>query len=311
MAQVGWRVEIEEGKSKPSTLTINNRCSAPHLFRIKTGVKYIHFDQQTDSVRIGATASNQLEVRFDATGLKSKTYKGKVIIECLDCKQEPGCKQDRDELAVEMVVIKPTKPTDEGSFALTKLHDGFSAKYSFREKTIFTEFHRQENRSTVSVREASLGGIMKMEIPPESASFLDKEAFQNAGRFVVEDGFGRAPLKDQVLLLPILARSSQRFARELKGKESEPRLAAVEAFPKLLASQLERSEGTYTAQRIMLGPNDGLCHGACGIKCDWCYCTSRWCVCEVNLFCYLHDSCCKAVPNFWDCFPCKWDCWHC
>lgn len=324
MAQAGWRVEIEEGKSKRSTLTINNRCSTPHLFRIKSGVKYLHFEQPTDSVLIDANSSKQLEVRFDATGLRSKTYRGKVIIDCLDCKQGPGCKQDRDELAVEMIVIKPsvegvsTKPaqSDEGSFTLTRLKDGFSAKYIFSQKTIFTELRREGNRSVVSVREASLGGILNMEIPSTFPSFSSKEAFEHAGRFVVEDGLRRAPPKDQVLLLTTIARSSGMIARELEGKESESTLLAVQALPKFLGIRLERSGANVsgandTVDMIVIGPNDGVCNGACGIKCDWCFCRGRWCLCEVNLFCILHDACCHAVPDFWDCFPCHWSCWIC
>lgn len=106
VTQEGWRVEIEEGKSTRSTLTINNRCSSPHLFRIKSSAKFLRFEQPTDSIQIQAKSNKQIGAQFEATGLKVKVYRSKVTVECLDCKKEPGCKQDRDELSVEMIVVK-------------------------------------------------------------------------------------------------------------------------------------------------------------------------------------------------------------
>ena len=38
-APASWRVEIEEGKTARSTLTINNRCKALHQFRIENKTK--------------------------------------------------------------------------------------------------------------------------------------------------------------------------------------------------------------------------------------------------------------------------------
>jgi hypothetical protein len=109
--QAGWRLEVKEGKSARSTLTINNRCSEPHRFRIKSSVKYLQFEQPTDSVLIAASSNTQLGVRFDATGLKSKVYRGKVIVECLDCRKKGSkCTQDRDELPFEMTVNKSSIP---------------------------------------------------------------------------------------------------------------------------------------------------------------------------------------------------------
>lgn len=109
VTQEGWRIEIEEGKSTRSTLTINNRCSAAHLFRIKTSAKFLRFEQPTDSVQIQAKSNKQIGLRFDATALEIKVYRSTVMIECLDCKKEPGCNQDRDELPVEMIVVKAKK----------------------------------------------------------------------------------------------------------------------------------------------------------------------------------------------------------
>jgi endo-1,3-1,4-beta-glycanase ExoK len=104
--QGGLRVEVEEGKSARSTLTINNRCSVAHLFRIRSKPGFLHFEQDTDSVLIEAGSIKRLVVRLDATRLKSKTHRGNVVVECIDCKKEPGCSQNRDEVPVEMVVVE-------------------------------------------------------------------------------------------------------------------------------------------------------------------------------------------------------------
>ena len=104
--QAGWRVKIEEGKQTRSTLTIKNRCSEPRRFRIKSKIKYLRFEQPTDSILIEASSNKELGVRFDATGLKSKVYRSKVVVECLDCKGSK-CTQNRDEVPVEMSVIVP------------------------------------------------------------------------------------------------------------------------------------------------------------------------------------------------------------
>lgn len=110
--QAGWHLELEEGKSSRSNLSITNRCSTPHLFRIKNKIKYLRFAQSTDSVLVGANSTKVLGVQFDATGLKSKKYRDKLIVECLDCKNEKTCTQDREELLVEMTVIKPRQSVD-------------------------------------------------------------------------------------------------------------------------------------------------------------------------------------------------------
>jgi len=107
--QPGWRFELEQGKSMRSNLAITNRCSAPHRFRVKNKIKYLRFEQPTESILVGANSTKELGVQFDATGLKSQKYRDKLIVECPDCKKEKGCRQDREELLVEMIVLRPAE----------------------------------------------------------------------------------------------------------------------------------------------------------------------------------------------------------
>lgn len=108
--EAGWHQELEEGKSSPWPLTLNNDCPHPHLFRVKNKTKYLRFAQSTDSILVGAKSTKVLRGQFDATGFKSKKYRDKLVVECLDCQK--GCTQDRKEFLVEMTVIKPRESVD-------------------------------------------------------------------------------------------------------------------------------------------------------------------------------------------------------
>lgn len=113
--QDGWRVEVEEGKSARSTLSINNRCLAPHTFKIKSSLNGLRFEQQTDGVLVEPRLSKVVGALFDATGLQPRVYRGTVDIECLDCKGEQGCSQNRDHLVVELSVLSRQNNTVQDS----------------------------------------------------------------------------------------------------------------------------------------------------------------------------------------------------
>jgi hypothetical protein len=120
VTQGGWRVQVEEGKSTRSALTIKNRCSAPHLFRVRKSPKFVRFEQPAESVLIQPGSTRQLAARFDASGLKNRVYRETVVVECVDCKKERGCSQDRSDLQVELSVVKAghiAAPGEAGSLS--------------------------------------------------------------------------------------------------------------------------------------------------------------------------------------------------
>lgn len=106
IAQAGWRVDLKEGETVASSLSIGNRCQSPHNFRVESKFKSLRFEEPTDSIRIAQGVTRTIPALFNAHGLKDKVYRGKVEVECLDCKEEKGCSQERDELDVEMKVVK-------------------------------------------------------------------------------------------------------------------------------------------------------------------------------------------------------------
>lgn len=110
--QAGWRVVLEEGKTTRATLTIGNRCSEPHRFRVKNKIKYLRFEASTESILIAPGSNTHLSALFDATGLKSKVYEDEVLVECLDCKKEKStkCTQNKDKVPVELTVTRRVAP---------------------------------------------------------------------------------------------------------------------------------------------------------------------------------------------------------
>jgi hypothetical protein len=199
----------------------------------------------------------------------------------------------------------------EDSFSLKRQKDGFTAQLVSNQRTMLIEFHRQRDHAQIDIREAKLGALVHMDISPEASSFVPKtkEDLQNAGKLVLGRGFLSAKPQDQALLLTLLSRSSTRIARELQGVEPEPTLTAIQAIPKFVGDRLEHDQVNNKQEIIVIGPNNGRCQGACGPGCNWCLCSSRWCACEVNLFCLAHDACCGAWGDFFNCFPCSFDPW--
>jgi hypothetical protein len=102
-----WRFEVEQGASRTSTLTVQNRCAAPHSFRVEAK-NMPFFTLETDRpVLVEPAGSIEIGVTFDARDLKPRTYERTLVIRCVDCKAEPGCRQDKDELGVAMTVVAP------------------------------------------------------------------------------------------------------------------------------------------------------------------------------------------------------------
>jgi hypothetical protein len=131
--QTGWQFEVAQDGKTRSNVEITNRCRAPHLFRIKSDVKYLSFGQPKESIPVAPGAAVQVPVVFSAAGLKPKVYRNKVFVECLDCKTEKGCSQNRDVLPITMKVNRQ----NIYSWCVTTkvVHKGFQIKCEIRSVT--------------------------------------------------------------------------------------------------------------------------------------------------------------------------------
>lgn len=95
--------EMGEVKITRAILQITNRCPQPHYFRVTSDIKDANFKRQTDAILIRANATEKVEVLSDTMAPQGKH---KAAVECLDCKKEDGCTQDRYEVPIEMASVK-------------------------------------------------------------------------------------------------------------------------------------------------------------------------------------------------------------
>ncbi len=98
-----WNVTLEAGRSAPSTLTVQNRCSNTHNFQISPqSVPFLQIGQE--HVQVAGGNNNVVPVRFSTVGMEPGVYQGQVLVTCLSCNSEPTCTQDREVLPVILTV---------------------------------------------------------------------------------------------------------------------------------------------------------------------------------------------------------------
>lgn len=107
-----WRFTLEPGESVGSTITLVNRCRGEHRFRIRTEqADYVHVALPERGIMLPPRDRRGVEIRFDASRLAPGEYSGALVVQCVDCQQEPGCSQDRETFRFEMSVPAPI-PTE-------------------------------------------------------------------------------------------------------------------------------------------------------------------------------------------------------
>lgn len=240
--------------------------------------------------------SSRIEASLDLHGLRPGSYGGWVLVKCVTCPSTPRCPAPVVKLQMRLFVSDPP------SFSLARNQSGFVSSYEFGPANVVTTLENFEDNSVVRIDSPSFGNLVELSLP-RGSTFP-----QNMSEMVIGDGFRRADPAEQLSLLINMARSADLIAEELDGVESEEILLVISALPDLLAVPFEKepiAQGNEEPVYIpVIGLNDGVCHGACGPKCDWCFCRRGLCVCDVRLACYLHDSCCGSWANFFDCGPC-------
>lgn len=241
----GWRVTIKEGKTARSTLSINNRCKAPHEFSVDNKIKYLRFEQPTGNIPVGPAGSARLDVVFDAAGLKLGVHRDKVVVKCKECKKENGCTQDRDEIPVEVTVVKraigalektatiankagPISQRNELT-AFTSTPDGIMASYQSDFATLTMEIHVANDQIKSTVRDDSRKVITQLEIPAVERELTSEESLS-----AVEAGFRSSPASPQLERLDRretggLLWSYVQFAEKVFGATSvEDNVAGIE-----------------------------------------------------------------------------------
>ena len=108
--------EMGKVKITRAVLQITNACPQPHYFRVTSDIKDPNFKAQTDAILVRTKATQTVEV-LSETGASQEKHK--ATIECLDCKKEDGCVQDRYEVPINItsgtIALKGKTPSSASS----------------------------------------------------------------------------------------------------------------------------------------------------------------------------------------------------
>lgn len=108
--QAAWNVEIAQNTTASSNLTVINQCRSSHQFKLqRQNLPFLTLAQEQLQVVGGQTVI--VPARFDTVGLGVGPHQGQLVIDCLTCKNEVGCSQDKDVLNVVVNVTSPPAPT--------------------------------------------------------------------------------------------------------------------------------------------------------------------------------------------------------
>ena len=103
--QMDWRFTIKANKVAPSSLTAENECRRRHRLEIDVSTLPPFMQLMGDSsFEVEPRSQHEVPVRFDTRGLKAGEYQGLVVIKCVTCSTEVGCRQDRKTIHVYMTV---------------------------------------------------------------------------------------------------------------------------------------------------------------------------------------------------------------
>lgn len=100
-----WRFTIKLNQVASTNITADNICRQRHHFEIDSAhlPAFVHLMNES-SADVESHAKHAFPVQFDSSGLATGEYQGLVLINCVDCKRENGCSQDRQTLHIYMTV---------------------------------------------------------------------------------------------------------------------------------------------------------------------------------------------------------------
>lgn len=103
------RIQVEAGKIKHDSFTIQSKCLKPTHWRVKNKVKNLRFNEPAKSVLIPPRSIKTIGITINAVKLKSRVYQGYVEVGCLDCQGTCGTKRSR--VPFEITVVEPQPRT--------------------------------------------------------------------------------------------------------------------------------------------------------------------------------------------------------
>lgn len=119
-AQAKLKIRVPEGTSVRATITLQNNCPEPHIFRVSLTekVEYVRFQEPTEAISIPGSSPKVLGIIFNAANLQNKkSYIGTIQSECTDCVGVAKCSIDRLVVPYQIKVTEPPVPTTQAQLA--------------------------------------------------------------------------------------------------------------------------------------------------------------------------------------------------
>lgn len=102
-AALRWEVLVPPSGSSTDQLQVVNRCRMLHSFAIENDrAPFTAIDAGTRVVAVAPRSSSSVAVTFNAP--ETSYGSGEIVIRCIDCETEPGCKLDHQIVDVTVVV---------------------------------------------------------------------------------------------------------------------------------------------------------------------------------------------------------------
>jgi len=101
-----WNLELARGRTAKTTVTVLNRCLAPHSFEtsVEPAGGFLSFPDAT-SPAIPPGKSVPVAAVVDARSLDPGEHREIVTVRCADCGSEPACAQNRDVFDARLKVL--------------------------------------------------------------------------------------------------------------------------------------------------------------------------------------------------------------
>lgn len=104
-----WRVQLRANTVAPSNVEATNHCFKTHGFRVEPESLPFMRLLGSSTFTVNPAGQHKVPVEFDTRNMKPGQYEALVVVRCLTCKSEKGCRQDHQNLRV-FLTVTPAPP---------------------------------------------------------------------------------------------------------------------------------------------------------------------------------------------------------
>jgi len=104
-----WRVQLKANTVAPSTITAENiSCHRTHQFKVVPDSLPFMKLLGDDTFEVAPGEQHTVPVQFDTREMEPGSYDAVITVQCLTCKSEPGCRENKTDLHVYLTVLPGT-----------------------------------------------------------------------------------------------------------------------------------------------------------------------------------------------------------